>query len=136
MSKNANKRKYAFWLHPDILDQVDAMLEKADYKSRSEFVEAALSFFCGHLTAKSHSNYLPSMFLSAMKNIVKESEQKLGRVIYKLAVELAIVMNLLAADRKIDADTLSRLRGECAIEIARLCGTISFEDAMDWQHDR
>ena len=48
-------------------------------------------------------------------------------------VELAMLMNIIAATQDIDRDTLSRLRGECVKEVKRLNGGLRFEDAVEWQ---
>lgn len=50
-----------------------------------------------------------------------------------MAVEIAIVENLLAASQDIDPLSLERLRGECVKEVKRLNGGFSFEDTLSWQ---
>ena len=52
---------------------------------------------------------------------------------FKLAVEIAILQNLIAATQEIDPVSLERLRGECVREVKRLNGNFSFEDAIYWQ---
>ena len=54
-------------------------------------------------------------------------------MLFKLAVEIAIMQNLIAASQDIDPISLERLRGECVKEVKRLNGNFSFEDAVDWQ---
>ena len=77
--------------------------------------------------------YLPNVITSSLKSIVKESDNRLTRVIFKIAVELAITMNLIAFSQNVDKITLDRLRGECIKEVKRLNGTFSFDDAYYWQ---
>ena len=90
-------------------------------------------FYAGYLSAKENKSYLPNVFTSTLKGIVAESDSKQGRLLFKLAVEMAVMMNLMAADRGIDRTALERLRGECVKEVKRLNGSFSFEDALDWQ---
>jgi len=71
---------------------------------------------------------------SSLKSIAKESDNRLTRVIFKIAVELAITMNLIASSQNVDKITLDRLRGECIKEVKRLNGTFSFDDAYYWQN--
>lgn len=78
--------------------------------------------------------YLPNVITSSLKSIVKESDNRLTRVIFKIAVELAITMNLIASSQNVDKITLDRLRGECIKEVKRLNGTFSFDDAYYWQN--
>ena len=54
-------------------------------------------------------------------------------MMFKLAVEIAIVQNLIAATQDIDPVSLERLRGECVQEVKRLNGSFRFEDAAEWQ---
>ena len=92
-----------------------------------------MQFYGGHVSANENSNYLPNVVTSTLRSIVAESDAKQGRLLFKLAVELAVMMNLMAADREIDRTSLERLRGECVKEVKRLNGSFSFEDALDWQ---
>ena len=54
-------------------------------------------------------------------------------MLFKLAVEIAIMQNLIALDQNIDPISLERLRGDCVKEVKRLNGSFSFEDALEWQ---
>lgn len=54
-------------------------------------------------------------------------------MIFKLAVELAIVQNLLASVQEVDPVSMERLRSECVKEVKRLNGSFTFEDALTWQ---
>ena len=76
---------------------------------------------------------LPNIVTSTLKGIVAESDNKQSRLLFKLAVEMAMMMNLLAASQEVDKVSLERLRGECVKEVKRLNGSFSFEDALDWQ---
>ena len=56
-----------------------------------------------------------------------------ARRVFKLAVELAVTMNVVAASQNIDKVSLERLRGECVKEVKRMNGSFTFDDAYDWQ---
>ena len=49
-------------------------------------------------------------------------------------LELAVMMNVVAANNNIDPVSLERLRGECVKEVKRLNGAFSFDDAVSWQN--
>lgn len=102
-------------------------------RSKSEFIENAIQFYVGFLMADDGGTYLPNAFLSNMKSIVAESTNQVSRLLFKQSVELAMLMNIIAATQDIDRDTLSRLRGECVKEVKRTNGNFSFKDAVDWQ---
>ena len=134
MSVPKDKIKFAAYLHPETLDKIKELYRGDDCSSKSEFIEKAVRFYIGYLTAEDKSNYLPNMFLSNMRAIASESDNRVSRMLFKLTVELAMVMNLMAANYEIDPETLERLRGSCVREVKRLGGSFSMEDAVDWQN--
>lgn len=133
MAAPKDKYKFALWLYPETLARVKELYKQDGCRSKSEFIEKAVRFYIGHLTAEDDTSYLPNALLSNMKNIVAESDNRQNRMLFKLAVEMAMMMNLMAADQDVDKVSLERLRGECVKEVKRLNGSFSFEDAYDWQ---
>lgn len=67
------------------------------------------------------------------EGIVKGSEQKLSRALFKLAVEVGALTHMLAAINEIDDETLKKLRIMCVDEVKRINGIINFEKAVRYQ---
>lgn len=134
MSVSKDKIKFAAYLHPETLDKIKELYRGDDCSSKSEFIEKAVRFYIGYLTAEDKSNYLPNMFLSNMRAIASESDNRMSRMLFKLAVEQAMMMNIMAANYDIEPGTLSRLRGSCVEEVKRLGGSFSMKDAVEWQN--
>ena len=134
MSVSKDKIKFAAYLYPETLDKIKELYRGDDCSSKSEFIEKAVRFYIGYLTAEDKSNYLPNMFLSNMKAIAYESDNRVSRMLFKLAVEQAMMMNIMAANYDIEPGTLSRLRGSCVEEVKRLGGSFSMKDAVEWQN--
>lgn len=128
-----NKKKFALWVYPDTLEKVAEFYRKDNCESKSEFIEKAVQFYIGYLTSDDKKSFLPSIVTSTLKSIVSESDNRQNRMLFKLAVELAMLQNLIAAAQEIDPVSLERLRGECVKEVKRLNGGFSFEDAVAWQ---
>ena len=62
--------------------------------------------------------------------IVKGSEQRLARAIFKLAVEVGVKTHLLAALNGLDDTVLFKLRSGVIDEVRRINGIINFESAV------
>lgn len=131
--KKEVKRKFALWARNSTLQMAKELYKSDNCESQSEFIEKAIIFYAGYLSSNKNSEYLPNIITSSLKSIVKESDNRLTRAIFKIAVELAITMNLIASSQDVDKVTLDRLRGECVKEVKRLNGTFSFDDAYYWQ---
>lgn len=134
MGNVKGKKKFDFWAYPETLELMKNNYRKDKCKSQSEFLERAVQFYVGRVNADDDTAYLPSALLSNMKAMINESNTRQNRLLFKLAVEMAMLMNIIAAGEDIDAATLERLRGSCVKEVSRLNGNFSFENAMRWQH--
>ena len=128
-----NKKKFPLWAYPDTLEKVEELYREDNCRSQSEFIEKAVNFYIGYLTSEDKKGYLPSVVTSTLKSIVAESDNRICRLLFKMAVELAVTMNVVAANSDIDDITLERLKGECVKEVKRLNGNFTFKDANDWQ---
>lgn len=120
-------------MYPDTLEKIGEIYREDNCESKSEFIEKAINFYIGYLTSEDKKSYLPSVVTSTLKSIVAESDNRQNRMLFKLAVEIAIMQNLVASSQDIDRLALERLRGECVKEVKRLNGNFSFEDAVYWQ---
>lgn len=127
------KRRFQLWLKPSVLQMADDLYEKDNCGSRSEFIEKAIQFYAGYLYGESAGDYLPKILISTLKGILNESDNRISRVLFKLAVEQAITMNVVAATCNISKDQLEKLRGTCVSQVKRSNGAYSFEDALDFQ---
>ncbi len=127
-------RRFQLWIRPSTLELADTLYKKDNCDSKSEFIEKAVLSYAGYLSAEDNKTYLPNIVTSTLKSIVAESDHRQNRMIFKMAVELAVMMNVVAANNNIDPVSLERLRGECVKEVKRLNGAFSFDDAVSWQN--
>ncbi|MBR4000592.1 MAG: hypothetical protein IKI93_19865, partial [Clostridia bacterium] len=61
----------------EISKKIDAHLQTADKRSRSDFIESAVNFYCGVLDTDGNREFLSEEIIRAMKSIVKDME---GRI--------------------------------------------------------
>lgn len=136
MPVSKEKVKFIAHLYPETVKTVDDMFRQADCRSRSEFIEQAIRYYVGYLTANDDTSYLPIAMLSTMKSIVAESENKISRTFYKVAVELAMVQNCFAYSHKdITVESLARLRESIEDVVKSTNGMLKLEDAVEWQKE-
>ena len=133
MKKN-DKVKISVWIEPTLLEEADRMVGEDDSRNRSEFITKAIRAYLGYIYAKDGTSMLPNYFLSSLKAMLAQTDTRFGRMLFKVAVELAMVQNILASIQEIDPVSLERLRGECVKEVKRTNGGFTMEDAMQWQN--
>ena len=44
-----NKKKYAYWMKPSTVEEIEKMMPYADADSKSEFVNKAVEFYIGYI---------------------------------------------------------------------------------------
>ena len=91
------KRRFQLWLRPSVLDMAEELYECDNCISKSEFIEKAIQFYAGYLYSKQSQDYLPKIVTSTIKGITAENTNQICRILFKLAVELSITMNVVAA---------------------------------------
>ena len=128
------KVRKAFYIEEELLEQVDDLLEQADVRSRNEFVNQALKFYIGYLTSEKIENYMLTTISSVMHATVKDSENRMARAMYKLAVETSKLSHVIAYSHGVDEQTLSKLQAKCAEEVKRINGVVQFEDSYKYQN--
>ena len=128
-----NKIKFPLWVKPKTMETVKEMYKDDDCRSQSEFIEKAIQAYVGYLRADNSPGMLPNYMISTMKAIVDSNTTRQNRMLFKLAVEMAIMMNILAANSEIKEESLNTLRQSCIDEVKRINGTLGFEDAYYWQ---
>nr|WP_304052830.1 hypothetical protein [Enterocloster clostridioformis] len=131
--EKAAMRRVGIYLEQEVLDLCDSLLELAEVRSRNEFVGEALRFYCGYLTSKKAEDYLLQSLSSVMTGTVRDSENRIARMDFKLAVELSKLAHVIAYTHEVDEETLYKLHLKCLEEVKRINGAIDFESAYKYQ---
>ena len=114
-------------------DLVKELCPRDNCQTQNEFIERAIRFYAGYVSGKEAMEYLPPTLVSAIRAAVKASEDRISRLLFKLAVEMDMMMNILAAGMELTDEDLRELRPRCVREVKETRGRISFEDAADYQ---
>lgn len=133
MANPKDKRKFALWVREETLEKVEKLYRTDNVKSRSEFIEKAIGFYCGYLTTESGKEYFPQAIVSVLQGTLGAFENRMASLLFKMAVELSMSLHVTAANSEIDEGTLAKLRGLCVDEVKRIRGAVSFEEAYKFQ---
>ena len=128
-----NKTRKNFWIYPETENKIQAHLKGANCASASEFVEKAINFYCGYLTSKNDSEFLPKLLLNSIDSLIETQLVPVRRLLFKEAVELNKLSQVIATSVDIDEITLSRLQAECQEEVSHINGILGFEKAYQKQ---
>ena len=122
------------YIDRDLHELIQSYLHAANCRSRNEFISQAIRFYIAFLQKESDAEFLTPALESVLGGMLGSMENRMARLLFKLAVELSMTMHIVASQSEVDPETLTRLRGRCVDEVRRLNGKISFDDA--WAHQR
>ena len=130
---STEKIKFALRITPETQKLVKDMCSRDNCQSQNEFIDKAIRFYAGYLSAKDAAEVLPPALVSAIKGTIQSTENRLARLLFKLAVELDMVMNILAAGMEVSEGDLKQLRERCVQEVRQTGGNITFLDTVRYQ---
>ena len=134
MSKE--KIKFALRIYPETQELVKELCLKDNCQSQNEFIERAIRFYAGYVSSRETIEFLPPVYQAALKATIQDTENRIARLLFKLAVELDMVMNVLAAGMEVDEETLKSLRGRCVKNVKQTGGRVSLDDAVEFQRGK
>ena len=128
------KIKFALRIAPEVQQLVKDMCPRDNCQTQNEFIGKAIKFYAGYISGQDACDFLPEAVVAALRATVRESEAHTCRLLFKLAVEVDILMHVLASGMEIDPATLDKLRGRCVQEVKTTNGGITFKDAVNYQN--
>lgn len=127
------KEKMAVYFQPETLKKISEEYRNDNCSSKSEFVDKAVSFYIGYLRQQNEVDYLSPLITETVKSQIAGTEQRLARLLFKVAVELGKLSHMTAAIHNIDEETLHSLQEMCVLEVRKINGIIDYEDAFRYQ---
>lgn len=115
------KEKKGFWIEKELIDEIDKLLVVSNCGNRSDFVNKAIKFYIGFIKTEKTESYLLSTFSAAIQGTVNGAEGRIVGMIYKLAVELAMLNRIIAYDRNFAESAIEQIREISENEVKILC---------------
>lgn len=129
------KEKMAVYFQPETMRKIEQEYKDDNCVSKTEFIEKAVKFYIGYLCQQEEVNYLSPMITETVKATIKGTEQRLARLLFKVAVELGKLSHMTAAINDVDDETLQSLHAMCVNEVRKINGIIDYENAVEYQRD-
>ncbi len=121
-------------ISPDTQRKMETAMPNANCRNQNEFVEKAIRFYSDHIISQEVTDFLAPALVDALRATVQGSENRIARLLFKLTVEISMMMHVLAAGLEIDDSQLDDLRWRCVQEVKKTNGGIKFKDVLQ-EHD-
>lgn len=130
------RKSFNLKIKPTVLEKVESVYADAGCKTRADFIEKAIEFYCGYLSSEQDQSYLPGAVVAALQGTVSQLERGICLQLHKVAVELYSVENLMvvASGGDVTLDQLHKLRKRANAAVRENGGILSLADAYCYQN--
>lgn len=115
-----------------IKQMVEDNYKEDNCSSKSEYVSKAIEYYTGQLATQKNDQFISTKVASLLRSLIKESEHKTEKIVFKLAVEIAMMMHLIARSQNVSQEDLDWLRSKSIDDIKGTNGTLKFDDIYWW----
>jgi len=135
MKDTKNEKTFTgLYLESSLLEIINAYLKAANCRSRNEFINQAIRHYIAYLQKEKDSEFLTPALESVLSGMLGDTENRIARLIFKLAVEMSMLMHITASQFEISDVEVERLKRYCVDEVSRLNGKVTFENAHRHQN--
>lgn len=127
-------KKVSFYIPTELLNICDRNLERADVRSRNQFLVKSVKFYETYLNKEELIAILTPVYETVIDARLNLAEDRLAQIIFKLAVEMAYTMNILAGAFELDPDKIERMKYRVQHEVKAINGSINLEDIIRYQN--
>ena len=127
------KQRYGLWASEETMQIAEDNYRYDNCKCRSDFIEKAVRFYAGYLHTKRAADFLPRVLTDVLTGVISIFCDRMGKLMFKQAVECNIVNHIIAADTDMDVETYERLRNRSVREVKQTHGEISLKDDLIFQ---
>ena len=124
------KDRHTVWMKPETWNMVESHYRGDNCSVKNEYIEKAIRFYTGYLDAAGADEYLPRVLSDVLEGKLGALGSRIGRLLFKLAVEQDLIANILAAMAEINLDAVEHTRGQCVQRVKQTNGVIEFEDVL------
>ena len=134
MSKKENTHKMTIRLSPLTEFRLERDYRLDGSRSKNEFIERAIAHYQDLLEAEQNET-LPAAIQSAIDGRLGMFEDRISKLLYKLAVEMDMGMSAVLDCVQVDDDYLRRLRSDSVRNVKATNGLLTFEQKVKDRDD-
>ena len=132
----SQKEKFALYLTPEMKARLERRYTDDDSRSLTGFIENAINFYLDYLSANNAGMFLPSSVQSYLDGRLDQFEDRMASLLFKQAVELDMVISILADCVNLDEAYLRKKRAESVASVKKLNGRLRLEQIVKRVQER
>ena len=129
--KNENMTSGSIRLTPTMWNECDKRAEELGLRSRNDFIRDAIDFYMEWLDKPSSQKFLTPALESVIGAKVRDSEDRIARLLFKLAVAQNMQAHIVADIAQLDESQTENYRLLALREMRETNGRMAMEDILN-----
>jgi hypothetical protein len=117
-------------LRVDQWEDCDKYYASLGLASRNDFIRDAVDFYIEYLRRNNSVKFLTPALESVISSKIRDSEDRIARLLFKLAVDQNLLARIVANTYEIDSDYLSKQRNYAVREVKETNGTVYVSEIL------
>lgn len=125
-----NKQRISLYLDKDLVKNADKFLKDYGFKSRNEFYSCAVENFIADELLKENKSVISDKLAKAIAECSEDNARAISKGLFRYAVQLEMVMRLLAEQFDYHKDEIEDMRKEAINNVRRTRGKVNLIDII------
>lgn len=131
MKNQQTKQRVPVWLEPQTIDKLNSLISLQNVANISQLIAKAVDFYLGYIGTSDTTEFLSEALVGVVDSSIRQTEGRNATNLFRLAVEMNIMAQILAGGLDIPNEAIENLRGKAIKQIKKSNGKVKFEDAMN-----
>ena len=126
MKKQENSTHTSVWIENELYEECKSNMEKLDIKFFKDYIAEALEFYNQYLKETDNKEYINKNVIEPMKKMLKCTENRIARLMFKLAVEISKVFWLTVQAYGLSPSDADVFHNDCVKEVKNINGALRY----------
>lgn len=130
MKNQDAKQRIPVWMEPKVIEKLKSLIPLQNVANISQLIAKSVDFYLGYLGTNDATEFLSETLIGVVDSSIRQTEGRNATNLFRLAVEMNIIMRILAEGMDIPNEVIENLRGKAIKQVKKSNGKVKFEDAL------
>lgn len=130
-----NKQRISLYLDRALVKKTDKIMKEYGFTSRNEFYAKAAENYIADELLHDNKSIVGEKLAAAVAELSEESARAISKGLFRYAVQLEMVMRMMAEQFEYDKDLIEAMRREAINNVRRTRGKVHLEDILSGRYN-
>lgn len=125
------KQRISLFLDKNFVEKIDKETKSAGFKSRNDFVVYAVNSYFADKLLSDENSIVNEKLAKEIAKASEEQQKRISKGLFRYAVELELIMKILADEKHFSKERLEEMRKEAINNVRRTRGKVRLDDLFE-----